>query len=89
MAPKPPPIKFEEKSNEKEIEKIINKGGGGIEENQNSSEETKVDPWTLITVRLPKVLLKDIDDEVAGRFGLSRNAWILEAFQGKLKKNSE
>lgn len=71
MALKPPP----EKDKEKKINEFVNKGG----------DIAQKDTWTMITVRLPSYLLKEIDNETKKRIGLSRNAWILEAFQEKLK----
>lgn len=60
---------------ERKINQFVNKGG----------DVTEKEEWTMITVRLPTNLLKDIDQETKKRIGLSRNAWILEAFQEKLK----
>lgn len=80
MALKPAPEKSKEKKNsEKAIEEIVNKGGRVAEENKEEKEK-----WTMISVRLPEWMLKDIDKETSNRSGLSRNAWILESFQDKL-----
>ncbi len=61
----------------KQIEKIIDKGG-------RSAKDSSKDGWTMITVRIPTILLKEMDIQTEKRFGLSRNAWILESFQQKL-----
>lgn len=61
---------------ERKINQLINKGGS----------VTEKEGWTLISVRIPQKLLKEVDQETKTRIGLSRNAWILEAFQEKLKK---
>lgn len=76
MVLKPPPGKYKEE----EIEKIVNKGGKVAEESLKQEKEE----WAMITVRLPKWMLKDIDKEINSRPGLSRNAWILEVFQNNL-----
>ena len=83
MALKPPPEKTIQHKN-KEIEKVINKGGKVAEES-GKEEIAQKEEWTMITVRLPKWMLKDIDKETDDRPGLSRNAWILESLQEKLK----
>jgi predicted HicB family RNase H-like nuclease len=75
MALNPPPEK-KNRSKEKEIDKIINQGAG----------ETAKEEWKMITLRLPELLLRDVDFETEKRIGLSRNAWILEAIQEKLKE---
>lgn len=75
MSVNQPPIK-PDKDKEKKTKKIINKGG---------SERVKKG-WTMITLRLPDHLLREIDTETEERIGLSRNAWILEAIQEKLKE---
>lgn len=81
MGIKPPPQE-KDKSKEEKIEMIINKGGRVAEESLVQQEKDK---WTLISVRLPASLLNEIDEKLDKRIGLSRNAWILEAFQEKLK----
>jgi hypothetical protein len=75
MPPIAPPKK-EDAEKEKKIRKIVNKGGGS----------TVKEDWTMISVRLPDILLRELDAATEKRFGLSRNAWILEAIQEKLKE---
>lgn len=65
------------KINQKSIDDVINKGADVIEDQVKKESND----WTLISVRLPKDLLKKIDQERSQSIGLTRNAWILQQFQ--------
>lgn len=68
------------RKHEKNIEKVIEKGG------KTSNEDLQND-WVVITLRLTKELLNSIEKCKSKRIGLTRNAWILEAIQEKLKSD--
>ncbi len=80
MSLKPAPERNKEEKSK--IDDVISKGGKVAEDTKKDKEE-----WTMITVRLPKRMLKDMDIETGKRIGLSRNAWILEAIQEKKKRD--
>lgn len=44
--------------------------------------------WKMISLRVPLNYLKDIESILKKRLGLSRTAWILEAIQEKLERES-
>jgi predicted HicB family RNase H-like nuclease len=81
---------------DKKIENIIHKGAPVKEDVQQESSlnekekakevKEKKDNWTMISLRLPESLLEMIDANREDRFGVSRNTWILECIQEKLKK---
>jgi hypothetical protein len=64
------------KVNQKYIEEIINKGADVTQDRISINDE-----WTMISVRLPKSLLKQIDECRETSLGMTRNAWILQQFQ--------
>jgi predicted HicB family RNase H-like nuclease len=73
-----------EKKNKKEIEdpiKIISKGG-------HVSEDLKSNKYSFknINLRLPEDMFHAIDDYVEKRIGISRNGWILQCLDEKLKQ---
>ena len=78
MSLKPPAERSKE--DKSKIDEVINKGAKVKEDSKKEKEE-----WTMITVRLPKRMIKGMDTEIEKRTGLSRNAWILEAFDEKLR----
>ena len=59
-------------------EEIINRGGQVTADNEKGNE------WTSLNLRIPKGLVKAIDDRRGSRIGISRTAWILEAIQEKM-----
>lgn len=61
---------------EKEIDQIVKKGG-------EVKEESKKE-YVVITVKMPKNFLRQVDAQIEKRIGLSRNAWILESMQKNL-----
>lgn len=65
-----------------EIDKIIAKGG-------NVTSDTIPNEKTQVNVVMKKSFLQLIDEKVEAREGLSRNAWILEAIQEKLKRENQ
>jgi hypothetical protein len=62
-----------------ELEEVINE-----KKNKIKKARPKRD-FKLIVARMPKKMLKEIDNSNEKRTGLSRNAWILEAFDEKLR----
>jgi hypothetical protein len=69
---KPPPSELE-----------IIRNGAPVKEDV----KIKKNKLQLVPIRIPQHLLERTDHEVEKRIGLSRNAWILEAIQEKLKKD--
>ena len=102
---KPPPIdqinkkKSEEELKEEEFDKIIKMGAPvkedikkeetqeNVKQEENKQEEKE--KWKLVPVRMPEKLLKELDDKIEKRIGLSRNAWILEAIQEKMRRENK
>lgn len=52
---------------------------------KNKNMSDKDEKWNLITLRIPFYMLDSIGIIMVSRPGLSRNAWILEAIQEKLR----
>lgn len=62
-----------------ELDKVIAQGG-------HVSADQKKDGWISIQLRLSSEMIESIGATLKERVGLSRNAWILEAIQEKLKR---
>lgn len=77
MAVKKPFEKKEEP--EVNIKGLISKGA-------RVKEDDKEKKWSHVNLRIPSELLNNIDEVLDDRFGISRNGWILEAIQEKLKR---
>lgn len=73
--------KLEVKSN---LEKIIEKGGSVSADKSVDKKE-----WRNILIRLRSDMIQELDNVLNKRIGLSRNAWILEAIQEKLRKEND
>lgn len=68
---------------ENELEKVINQGG-------HVSADQKKEDWVNIQLRISSDMIEGIGSILKEkRKGLSRNAWILEAIQEKLRKGTE
>lgn len=63
-----------------DVDALIDKGG------EVKSDKKSDGDWTNINLRLPKSMLKQIDECLIDRIGLPRSVWLLEAIQEKLKK---
>lgn len=72
------------KVDEAQIEAIINKGGT-VGEEEPKRKSTSKKKLQRVHVRIPESFLEEIDEAVEKRIGMSRNSWILEAIQEKLK----
>lgn len=72
MAVKPPPSK---------VNDFINKGA------PVKADIQVTDECILISLRMPRSFLNEIDNILKNRIGLSRNALILEALQEKIKRS--
>lgn len=83
MAVRKPLQKFQEYK-EEEIEKLIAKGASVREDLKR--EEKK---FTNLNLRMPTEMLKKVNDALQERIGISRNGWILEAIQEKLREGNE
>lgn len=75
MVVKPKPIKPQDN---KDINEVINKGAHVREDSQTEKHEDK---WIMISLRLPKPMLRQIDEKRKKKVGLSRNALILQKLQ--------
>lgn len=63
----------------RKIEKFIEAGG------EVSADKSKK-KWAAICLQISRERLKELDQVLTERDGLSRNAWIREAIQEKLQK---
>jgi hypothetical protein len=70
------------KKTEEEIDKLILKGAP-VKEDEKADDEKRN---SYLNFRIPTDLLKRVDEELKERIGISRNGWILEAIQEKLRR---
>ena len=68
---------------EKQVEKLIAKGALVKEDVKPVDQKTHVH----LNLRMPQFLLNRLDEVVSNRIGMSRNAWIVEAINEKIKRN--
>jgi hypothetical protein len=75
---------IEKKPEEKsvDIDKLLSKGAPVREDVAEEKEESK---WTHINFRIPTDMIKKVDEALKDRVGISRNGWLLEAINDKLK----
>jgi hypothetical protein len=73
--------KLETKSS---LEQIIEKGGSVAADKMTNDKE-----WKNLLLRLRIDMLENIDNEIEKRPGMSKNSWIREAIQEKLKRENE
>lgn len=74
MAIRKPPAK-------QSLDSLISKGAGVAKELVENEIQ-----WTHVQLRIPVLLLDEIEKVLKGRYGISRNGWILEAIQDKISK---
>lgn len=75
------------KNIETNIDELLSKGAPVKEDmSQFNKEENK---WTHINFRVPTQMLKKVDDALKERVGISRNGWLLEAIDEKLKRKDQ
>lgn len=76
--------KFPEKKPEPKVnvEKLIDKGASVKGESQIQEDKK----WTYINLRIPTRMLKDIDDAVNQRVGITRTGWMLETIYERLNE---
>lgn len=74
-----------QKHTEYDIDKLISKGAL-VREDIKPEEEKKN---THLNFRIPTEMLSKVDEALKERVGISRNGWILEAIQEKLKTLDE
>lgn len=65
------------------VNDIINRGA------EVKADQLPKSEWTVVGLRIPRLLLKEIDIEVRKRIGMNRNAWLLEIIQKNLKLERE
>lgn len=63
------------------LEEAIKKGAAVLSDNNDKK-------WAFFSLRIRKDISNDIDADLEKRIGISKTAWILEAIQEKLKKDS-
>ena len=68
------------KRSEAEIDKMVAKGALVREDVKETDKRS-----THLNFRIPTEMLKKVDEALKERVGISRNGWILEAIQDKLK----
>ena len=62
-------------------DEIISKAGSVV-------ADLEKDRWVVVSLRLTKKLIEQIEEDKKDRIGISRNAWILEAIQEKIKRTT-
>lgn len=71
----------EEMKEEVDVSALINQGAKVKEDMKKEVKE-----WVVINVRISGSMLKDVDEAVSERVGITRTGWILEAIHEKLSK---
>ena len=66
-----------------DFEEIISRGG-----HVKSDQEKIKKKWVVMTLRITEDLIEDVEKNLEERVGMSRNSWILEAIQEKLKRSN-
>lgn len=64
-----------------DVEALIEKGAKVKEDNESKNAKA----WTNINFRIPVEMLKQVDNCVEERVGMTRTGWILESIQEKLR----
>ncbi|MFI0477797.1 MAG: hypothetical protein ACH349_01540 [Candidatus Rhabdochlamydia sp.] len=65
---------------EVDVDALIERGAKVKEELKKEKE------WTIINLRISTEMLKEVDQAVKDRVGITRTGWILEAIHEKLKE---
>lgn len=66
------------------IEELIDRGARVKEDNKETEKK-----WSHVNLRMPTQLLSNVDEALEDRIGISRNGWLLEAIDEKLKRAKE
>jgi hypothetical protein len=67
-----------------DIDAVINRGGSSAASQEDNQEQERV-----FNLRVPESLVKEVDALRKRRTGkISRNTWILEAIEDKIKRES-
>ena len=82
------------KSVDIDVDALIDKGApvksdkvpADAEKKNDTDEKPSESEWTHLNLRLPKTMLKQIDECLKARIGMPRSVWLLEALQEKLKR---
>lgn len=70
-----------EKAKDKvDVEALIDAGAKVKEDYKRGSKE-----WIMLNLRISSSMLKEVDEAVGERVGITRTGWILEAIHEKLK----
>jgi hypothetical protein len=72
---------LEKAKEEVDIDALID---GGAKVKEDFKRETK--EWLMVNLRISADMLKEVDNAVADRVGITRTGWILEAIHEKLNK---
>ncbi len=72
------PIQKEEEKQNVDVDYLISKGAS-VKQDKNEDKKR-----CAVNMRLPGKLIREIDDEVKKRLGMTRTGWILEAIHEKL-----
>lgn len=71
----------EELNEEVDVSALINQGAKVKEDLKKEVKE-----WVVINLRISSSMLKEVDQAVNERVGITRTGWILEAINEKLKE---
>lgn len=67
-----------------DIDALIDKAAKVKED--HAVEESK--KWTNLCLRIPVEMLKEVDEAVGNRVGITRTGWILESIHEKLQRQN-
>ena len=63
-----------------DVDSLIDQGAKVKADEQLSTKQ-----WVIVNLRISTAMLKEVDDAVGNRVGITRTGWILEAIHEKLK----
>lgn len=71
------------KRNPIDIDALINKGA------KVTQDQIETKKWIKFTLRITSEMVKEVDQNVTKRVGISRTGWILEAIHEKLERSKK
>lgn len=76
-------VEIPKKDDSVDIDALIEKGAK-VKEDLSESKK-----WTFIRLRIESEMLKNVDEAVSRRVGITRTGWILEAIHEKLQREGK
>ncbi len=70
-------------SNDIDVDALINKGA------KVTQDQIEIKKWIKFTLRITSDMVKEVDQNVTKRVGISRTGWILEAIHEKLERSKK